>query len=315
MAGIRTRPNTQYIHPAWAKDYFSREHVMPGGARLDAAQFVADNPVSVSINQGATANEVELVTLTNTPTGGTFTLSYNGATTPPLPYNETAANVQVALRALSTIGGANVTVTGSAGGPYTVTFIGTLAATDVSPLVGTGASLTGAGAQPGVTVATTTAGNAGEIAAGATSLIVDATSGIIPAGMLLLFGGGQVAYTNTITAAGVTAIPVEPLAFAIPDNAIAYYRGTGWVTVRDGTIVGRTYAERDAGVGYGPVSDSDDEIYPIVFTVDDARLDADVDLYRKGGIIDETHLPNWAGLSATIKAYLRANYQCTVGAE
>lgn len=316
MAGIITRPQTTYVHPAWAKDYLSREHVLPGGVKIDPAQFTADNAVQVSINQGAIANEVQVVTLNNTPTGGTFTLSFDGATTPPLAFNITAANIQVALRALPTINGANVTVTGSVGGPFTVTFIGTLAGANVSQLVGTGASLTGAGAQPTVTVATTTPGNAGEIAAGSTSLTVDAISGAIPAGTMLMFGGGQVAYVNGSGAAsGATSVPVEALAFAIPDNAVAYYRGTGWVTIKDGTVLGRTYAERDAGTAFGPAADADDEIYILAYTVDDARVNNDADLYRYGGLVDETHLPGFSGLSTAIKAFLRSHYQCTVGAE
>jgi hypothetical protein len=47
-------------------------------------------------------------------TGGTFTLSYAGQTTGGLAYNATAATIQSALEALSTIGAGNVTVTGTA---------------------------------------------------------------------------------------------------------------------------------------------------------------------------------------------------------
>lgn len=63
-------------------------------------------------------------TATITGGAGTFTLTYNGATTTSIAYNATAATVQTALTALSTIGANGVTVTGSAGGPYTVTFAG-----------------------------------------------------------------------------------------------------------------------------------------------------------------------------------------------
>ena len=50
------------------------------------------------------------VTLTNTPTGGKFTLSYGGQTTVDIAYNASAAVIQSALVALSTIGTANATV-------------------------------------------------------------------------------------------------------------------------------------------------------------------------------------------------------------
>lgn len=92
--------------------------------------------------RGAGTNEVQVVTVSEA-TGGTFTLTYNGQTTDALAYNATAATVQTKLRALSTIGTGNVNVTGSAGGPYTVTFVGALANSNVSELVVDGDSLTG----------------------------------------------------------------------------------------------------------------------------------------------------------------------------
>jgi len=105
-----------------------------------------------------TTDEVQTITVTGAPTGGTFTLTWNGQTTAAIAYNATAAVVQTALAALSNIGAGNVTVTGNAGGPYTVDFVGTLANTDVAQMTAT-ASLTG-GTTPGVTIATTTAGGA-----------------------------------------------------------------------------------------------------------------------------------------------------------
>ena len=86
---------------------------------------------------------VHLVTVT--ATGGTFTLTFNGAITAAIAYNATAATVQMRLIALATVGTGNVAVTGSVGGPFTVTFAGTLAGTVLS-LTGSGALLTGEGA-------------------------------------------------------------------------------------------------------------------------------------------------------------------------
>ena len=85
---------------------------------------------------------VHLVTVT--ATGGTFTLTFNAATTTAIAEAATAATVQAALVALASVGASNVLVTGSAGGPYIVTFTGTLANT-VLPLTGSGASLTPGG--------------------------------------------------------------------------------------------------------------------------------------------------------------------------
>jgi hypothetical protein len=105
-----------------------------------------------------TTDEKQSVTVTGAPTGGTFTLTFSGQTTAAIAYNATAAAVQSALAALSNIGAGNVAVTGANGGPYTVSFIGALANTDVAQMTAT-PSLTG-GTSPGVTIATTTAGGA-----------------------------------------------------------------------------------------------------------------------------------------------------------
>lgn len=64
-------------------------------------------------------NRVQVVTINGTPTGGTFTISYGGQTTSALAYNAAAATVQTAVRLLNGLSAA--TVTGSAGGPYTIT--------------------------------------------------------------------------------------------------------------------------------------------------------------------------------------------------
>lgn len=103
---------------------------------------------------GRTA-EVQSVTITGGPTGGTFTLTYEGGTTAAIAYNASAATVRAALEALPAVSPGDVTVTGVAGGPYTVTFTG--GGGDIAQMTASGASLTG-GTSPGVTVATTTAG-------------------------------------------------------------------------------------------------------------------------------------------------------------
>lgn len=93
-----------------------------------------------------TQSEIQTITFTGT-TGGTFTLAFNGsAPTAPITYTAglTAGAVQTALRGLSTIGppgNTNVNVTGNNGGPYTVTFRGTLANQNVPPIVANGINL------------------------------------------------------------------------------------------------------------------------------------------------------------------------------
>lgn len=76
----------------------------------------------------AELDEVQTVTITGSPTGGTFTLTFGGQTTSALNWNATAAQVQSALQALSSIGTNNALVTGGPGPgtAFTVEFTGTL---------------------------------------------------------------------------------------------------------------------------------------------------------------------------------------------
>lgn len=105
------------------------------------------------------ASEVQAVTITGTPTGGTFTLTLAGETTAGIAYNATAAAVQAALEALPSLAAGDVTVTGGPGPatPYVVTFGGNLAGSNVAQMTTSGAGLTG-GTTPASAVATTTAG-------------------------------------------------------------------------------------------------------------------------------------------------------------
>lgn len=112
--------------------------------------------VSVAVIQEGSnsgVNEVQTVTLANGPTAGTFTLTFQGQTTAGIAYNATTATVTSALEALSNIGVGDVAVTGSTGGPYTVTFQGALASTDVLQMSGSAASLTGSSVNSSTTQA------------------------------------------------------------------------------------------------------------------------------------------------------------------
>jgi sugar lactone lactonase YvrE len=83
-------------------------------------------------------------------TGGTFKLVFEGEETAPLPFNATAAEVQIALEGLSAIGAGNVSVEKAPpgeGGFLRVTFVGALGHTDVPQLSSDGADLTGSGSQ------------------------------------------------------------------------------------------------------------------------------------------------------------------------
>lgn len=93
-------------------------------------------------------SRVQVVSITGTPTGGTFTLAIGGAIASGIAYNAAAGTVQTAIRALGTPW-AGATVTGSAGGPYTVTLSPVGGAS--APINASGSGLTG-GTNPAVVV-------------------------------------------------------------------------------------------------------------------------------------------------------------------
>jgi hypothetical protein len=111
------------------------------------------------VTNGSGAADVQTITITGTPTGGTFVLGFNGKITAPIAYNASAATVQTALQALTTIGSGNVTCTGGSlpGTAVVCTFAGTLAV-GLQPLLVAGeGGLTG-GSSPATTATHTTPG-------------------------------------------------------------------------------------------------------------------------------------------------------------
>lgn len=101
-------------------------------------------------------NEVQTVTITGSPTGGDFTLTYAGQETGDIVYNALGSAVETALEALPNVGSGNVSVSGGAGGPYVITFQGSLGGRDVVTLVAT-PDFTG-GTAPSAAVTVTTPG-------------------------------------------------------------------------------------------------------------------------------------------------------------
>lgn len=106
---------------------------------------------------GSAVNHTQTITFGGTPSGGTFTLSFNGQTTGNITWSGTAAtlaaNIQTALATLSNIGTGNVSVS-SASNPV-VTFQGACGAQE-QPLLTATNSLTGS--SPTITPAHTTRG-------------------------------------------------------------------------------------------------------------------------------------------------------------
>jgi hypothetical protein len=109
-------------------------------------------------NENIAVNEIQTLTVTGTPTGGTFTITYAGQTTAGIAFDANAAAVDSALEALSNIGAGDVTCTGGPlpGTPVVITFTGALANTDVA-LMTTSDSFTG-GTTPASAIVQTLAG-------------------------------------------------------------------------------------------------------------------------------------------------------------
>ena len=100
----------------------------------------------VSGNYRRSGNKVQVITQTGSATGGSFVIGSNGSDTLTVAFNAAAATVRTGIRAW---GGAYsaVNVTGSAGGPFTVTF-----PTTGAPITIVSTALTG-GTTPTVVVA------------------------------------------------------------------------------------------------------------------------------------------------------------------
>lgn len=141
----------------------TRFYRVPIGSFLTAS--VGHDPTKVKVFQGlgTNHNDEQTLTITGTPTGGTFTLSFNGLTTAAIAFNATAAAVAAALGALTNIGPTNVEATGGAlpGAAVVIKFIGLLGNMPQNLITANGAGLTG-GASPAANVAHTTLGTTAE---------------------------------------------------------------------------------------------------------------------------------------------------------
>lgn len=107
-------------------------------------------------NTGTVAHSVQVLSEGGTVTGGTFTITYNGQTTSAIAYNASAAAVEAALWALSSVGTGGARVSGttlSVANPMTIVFYGAspVAATTTSSLTGTSPTVSFADAASTVT--------------------------------------------------------------------------------------------------------------------------------------------------------------------
>lgn len=270
--------------PAWAGDFMNREHLVPGGAKVDAAQFNAEDASVVTVGAAGAAA---------------------GATSIPVDALPAAIPSGTILNFGSY---APVTVTTSGIAAAGATSIPVNALSGPIPS-GTVLDFTGAGEFAVLTAPAAT---------GATSLTVEALDAQIESGDTALFPGGtKQARLTAAAAAAATSLTVDELQFALVDDDTATYAGSGTKKkfIPSGTLLGRTYAERDSGTAFGPAVSSDDEFYLTAFDVPDAERDPLVELYRHKSIVKENFLPAWLTISANsaLLADLRANYTTTKG--
>lgn len=137
--------SVQLVSVAWG---------IPGqvSGALQAIELVASQALTIQTNAAGTIG-VQTVSITGTPTGGTFALGFDDQITAPIAYNAAASAVQTALQSLSSIG-TKVTCSGGPlpGTAVTCTFSGSLITQTVPLLSQSGGGLTG-GTSPAVVVA------------------------------------------------------------------------------------------------------------------------------------------------------------------
>lgn len=147
-ASYGARQSLAGVGMRWIKDYDFRN----AQDRSMVDFYMGCSPII----DGPASAEVQTVTISGSPTGGTFTLTYDGQATAAIAYNATAAALKSALVAATNLTNNDVSVT-LASNVYTVTFnVGR----NVPQMTADGSALTG-GTSPSVAVATSTQGGSG----------------------------------------------------------------------------------------------------------------------------------------------------------
>lgn len=120
----------------------------------------ADGKKVIPYTGDTNIDEVQTITVTGTPTGGTFALEFEGEQTANIAFNANAAAVQAALEALPNLDAGDVAASGGAlpGTPVVITFGGDRGGQTVEILRAVNQALTG-GTNPAVAVGQTTQGS------------------------------------------------------------------------------------------------------------------------------------------------------------
>lgn len=137
---------------------YDQRSLVVGPAQFWIAPHDADLPMYDSgkwaidtTEDGVLSINKQTIELTNSPTGGAFTLAFHGKSTDALDFDITDAVLETALEGLATIGEGNVNVE-SSGDTFTVTFLNHLRRMHLPAFQVVDNSLTGAGDDPEVKV-------------------------------------------------------------------------------------------------------------------------------------------------------------------
>ena len=134
----------------------------------------------------------------------------------------------------------------------------------------------------------------------------------LPEGQILDFGDGKVATLTKPAHDYPTILTVKLTTDVVVGDSYRHPGNSGRTTVDSGTLVGRTYDERDDGKGYGPADiENDDQVFLVVWTNSWLEQNQDVALLRSGSVVYENRLPGWSQLDNLTKAKIRQIYQAT----
>lgn len=117
------------------------------------------NEVTGLSRTGIALNEVQELTVSGTPTGGTLTITYDGDTTSGISFDAAPSAVETAMEALSSIGTGNVVCTGGTlpSGTVSIEYVKDLGQQSLALATADGSGLTG-GSTPDATIAEATDG-------------------------------------------------------------------------------------------------------------------------------------------------------------
>lgn len=270
--------------PNWAAEQITAKHLIPGGAKVAPAAFAATPSFKVEVSAagavlGATA--IPVVALPVTLPAGT-TLDFGILAAETVVVSGTPADNAVALAV-------NALTRAIPSGTYLDFGTGKFAVTNAAAAIGA-TSLT-------------------VLAMPAGSKPVATDDAVLPAGRKLAV---LTATANT----AATSVTVSALTFQAVDADEATYAGAGSrVQIPAGTLLGRTYAERDADTPFGSWVVGDTDGYLLAYSVVDALEDDDITLVRHQVLVKENGIPGFADLSADAKTFIRANYQTVIGGD